>query len=277
MKKIIFCWLLLSSSCVFAGVFSCTAPDGSKLFTDDRTRCVTAKVKEIIVDTPKPEKEKVNFRYPTRSYHLVAAPFTIYVEQPLFEHDKALTQASVDKLQAALNEIFLRLPPSSHEKLKPLKFFVMWGDKSPQGGEKSGMRYVGVNSANRYSLYDTQWKNAIIIYSAENLLYLTDLWTKKALTHELAHAWHLLNRRSDDADIMNSWMNSRSASLYLSVVDLKGKTLAPAYASTNQLEYFAELSAMYFVGGNYFPFDSKGLEQYDPKGFSMIEEVWGLK
>ena len=34
-----------------------------------------------------------------------------------------------------------------------------------------------------------------------------------------------------------------------------------AYAATNHLEYFAELSCMYFVGCNYEPFDREAWER----------------
>ena len=50
-----------------------------------------------------------------------------------------------------------------------------------------------------------------------------------------------------------------------------------AYATVNQLEYFAEVSAMYFVGGNYFPYDRDGLRVYDPKGVAMVELLWKVR
>jgi hypothetical protein len=31
---------------------------------------------------------------------------------------------------------------------------------------------------------------------------------------------------------------------------------------------------MYFVGGNYFPFDRAGLAVYDPVGESMVRTLW---
>ncbi|WP_226647337.1 hypothetical protein [Microbulbifer variabilis] len=71
-------------------------------------------------------------------------------------------------------------------------------------------------------------------------------------------------------------MSSRQNSLYLAQEDVKGKILKPAYASKNEKEYFSELSAIYFVGGNYYPFNRSDLKIYDPTGCSMVERVWGL-
>ena len=50
----------------------------------------------------------------------------------------------------------------------------------------------------------------------------------------------------------------------------------PNYAAQNHLEYFAELTAMYFVGANYFPRDRAGLKAYDPAGYALVETLWGL-
>jgi threonine dehydratase len=52
-----------------------------------------------------------------------------------------------------------------------------------------------------------------------------------------------------------------------------GKMIPAACAiRSNQLEDFAELSAMYFVGGNYHPFDGAGLTQHDP-----VRTPWGCR
>jgi len=58
------------------------------------------------------------------------------------------------------------------------------------------------------------------------------------------------------------------------VPGLIGKTLR--YAAQNQLEYFAELSAMYFVGCNYPPANRSELKAYDPAGYDMIERYWDV-
>lgn len=150
----------------------------------------------------------------------------------------------------------------------------MLGERSLLGGENNGLRYIQKGGVKRYSLYDKKWDNSIVIYSVDNFLYHGKLWTHQPLCHELAHAWHLLNWPSKYAPIYDAWMNSRHMSLYLSVEDHKGKIVSPAYASTNQLEYFADLSAMFFVGGSYFPFDRKRLKQYDPVGYTLIATLW---
>jgi hypothetical protein len=151
----------------------------------------------------------------------------------------------------------------------------MWGVAAPNGGRNSGMAYIRQGEPNNYPDLDPRWNHVIVIYSAENLMYLDSVWTKKALMHELAHAWHIINWPEKYEPIDSAYRIARSAGLYRNVKDRKGKVMPEAYALRNQLEYFAELSAMHFVGGNYFPFDRAGLAQYDRVGERMLRNLWG--
>ncbi|MFT3883249.1 MAG: hypothetical protein QM703_26800 [Gemmatales bacterium] len=108
-------------------------------------------------------------------------------------------------------------------------------------------------------------------------MQISDFWAIKALVHELAHAHHLEQWPEDQPDILQAWNKAMKAGLYHGVKDDEGKKVAKAYAAVNQLEYFAELSSMYFVGCNYQPFSRKELAVYDPVGYAMIEKMWGLK
>ncbi len=63
--------------------------------------------------------------------------------------------------------------------------------------------------------------------------------------------------------------------LYRHIRDRNGKVIPAAYALQNQLEYFAEVSAIHFVGGNYFPFDRAGLADYDATGEQLVRQLWG--
>lgn len=142
------------------------------------------------------------------------------------------------------------------------------------GGRKNGMSYIRTGEPANYSYLDTRWEHSMVIYSATNFIYLTDLWAMKAVMHELAHAWHVANWPDRFPAIYKRWKNAKDSGLYLNVKDIKGKTIKQAYARKNQLEYFAELSAIYFVGGNYFPYDRAGMKKYDPDGYEMIELLW---
>lgn len=219
-------------------------------------------------------KSTVDFSDTRRAYTRLPGEFDIRYETGM-EADRTLTETSTRKLTATLHEIIAALPAHTRPEFRATTYFLMWGARSPHGGLKSGMRYVTRGSSN--PLHDPRWQGAIVVYSAENFAYLDALWSKKALAHEMAHAWHLLHWKPKDPKILGPWDNAVARGLYRDVKDYKGQTIADAYARHNQLEYFAELSAAYFVGINYMPFDRKGLQAYDPTGYRMVEALWGLR
>ncbi|MBX3625369.1 MAG: hypothetical protein KF892_10185 [Rhizobacter sp.] len=233
----------------------------------------------LLVALPAPAategKDSVSFADTRRAYTRLPGEFDIRYETEMAVADPKLTEGATRKLTATLREIIDTLPPHTRSEFRSTTYFLMWGAKSPQGGLKSGMRYVTRGSKN--PLHDPRWQGAVVIYSAHNFLHLDEVWSKKALTHEMAHAWHLLNRKPKDPAILGPFDNAIARGLYRDVQDHKGQIVADAYARTNQLEYFAELSAAYFVGINYMPFDRKGLRSYDPIGYQMVETLWGLR
>ena len=46
------------------------------------------------------------------------------------------------------------------------------------------------------------------------------------------------------------------------------------YATTDRMEYFAELSEAYFGKNDFFPFTREELKTHDPEGFAVMNEVW---
>ena len=118
--------------------------------------------------------------------------------------------------------------------------------------------------------------HSIAIFSAENYVKVSDFWALKSLVHEFGHAHHLGQWKEDHVDIYHAWKRAKKAGLYQQVREEDRKTHNPNYAAQNHLEYFAELTAMYFVGCNYFPKDRAALKKYDPEGYQLIQELWGI-
>ena len=216
---------------------------------------------------------QVDFRNPTRNYIQAKGSWNIYYEASMKSGNPNLTNEVLTKLKNVLINIEKNLPRNSMQKLKSLNIFLLWGEDSPHGGKKSGMRFVRRGETKNRLHYDNKWEHSIIIYSAENLMYLTDMWSNKALVHELAHAWHIMHWPDSYSEISIPWKKAKAKNLYTNVEDYKGRIIPNAYARKNNLEYFAELSAMYFVGGNYYPYNKKQLNSYDPNGASMVEKI----
>jgi hypothetical protein len=255
-----------------ADVFSCTI-DGKTVFTDDEKKCLSTASK---IDLKIAKDKRVNYRYPKRQYLQINSKYLIFVEAPEVEQDKVQLKKAAVRLEATLDYIFGLIPVATHDYLKATSFYIMIGPSATLGGQSSGLMYFPNNGDSVLLLGDQRWTHSVVIYHAENFLWLTDLWAKKCVMHELAHAWHYENWSQNYPILKSSWLASQQKGLYLAQKDLSGSLLKPAYASTNEREYFAELSAIYFVQGDYYPFNRQDLNEYDTVGYAMVKLVWGL-
>ncbi len=257
-------------------IIKCKDKSGNTVFTQNASNCesIIEVRSNILASKSKVDKNKVDYRFPVRTYISEKEKWNIYVEQSMKEGDQDLYTSSLAKLNKTLDYVFSVMPKNSREELSKLRVFLLWGEASPLGGRKSGMSYIRKGEPDNYSYLDKRWEHALIVYSAENLMYLNELWSRKAIFHELSHAWHIVNWPERYPQIFEAWKNARNGQKFVGVRDINGKMINSAYARKNQLEYFAELSAMYFVGGNYYPYDKEGLKKYDPKGYRMVEMLW---
>jgi hypothetical protein len=266
------CAVLTYASAAHAAVFTCKSPSGEKTFTDDARKCGGKTAEQLALNTPK--DTRVNYRYPARSYEKINSAWRIFIEQPEQKNDHLIYKKAIARLEKTLTLINKKFPVHTRAKLQTVTFYIMRGPKSSLGGENSILRYAHNGSTKDYSLHDQRWNNAVIIYNVDDYLWQNDLWNTKTIMHELAHAWHFLRWGYEHQTITNAWLNSRNSGLYQAVKTREGRILKPAYASTNTMEYFAELSVLYFAEGDYFPFNKKGLQAYDPAGYAMIEKHW---
>ncbi|MDP1978534.1 DUF4124 domain-containing protein [Undibacterium sp.] len=271
--------LLLLSLCpataVAADILSCKDANGKTIYTDNTANCVGQAQKHDVHDSV--TSGLANYRSPPRIYQSIPGEWKILVEQDMAAADPKLTAAASSRLQQALASILEKLPAASHAYVKGLNFYLMWGPKSPKGGQKGGMRAVLQFNPVNHPLYDPVWKNAVIIYSAANFVAVDEVVVRKDLSHEIGHTWHLRDWPAKHPEVTDAFQAAKLAGLYKNVETYKGKMLDTAYALTNEREYFAELTAMYFMGSTYYPYDKAGLKKYDARGYQMIEQYWGIR
>ena len=229
--------------------------------------------------TPKAiELPPFDFNHPPRAYvDTVLSGWNVSVEKQLIDEDASTAKKVTTKLEAKLAEVVYNLPAASLTELRTVRIFLMYGPKAKGGGRSSSFQYFRP-AAPKYSPYlDERMANSVIIFSAYNYAGLDDLWSVKGLVHELAHAWHLLHWKEKEPGIYDPWDAAIKAGLYKSDVAAEAKNIRTLrYAAQNQLEYFSELSAMYFVGCNYPPTNRAQLKVYDRAGYDMIERYWGI-
>ena len=82
--------------------------------------------------------------------------------------------------------------------------------------------------------------------------------------HELAHAFHY-HVLGDSLLVKQTYRQAMERKLYDPEV----------YAATNEREYFAELSCAYLDRLDYYPRNREELKKNDPKGYEMMEKLWG--
>jgi len=222
-------------------------------------------------------REHPDYRNPPRSYDkIVKGDLIVYVERPLLDDDPQTAERAIARLVKAREAAMAVFPAPSREELREIPFYLMMGPKARGGGMGDGLQCNPAASPDNNPKLDPNWGNAIVVHSADNYARITDFWALKALVHEYSHAHHLLHWIGRQPEILSAWQNAMARGLYRNVSDERGRRRDLAYAGVNQFEYFAELSAMYFVGCNYPPRTRAELERYDPVGAQMVRTMWGL-
>jgi hypothetical protein len=115
-----------------------------------------------------------------------------------------------------------------------------------------------------------------------------DLWGPGGLmVHELSHAYHhrMLLDGYENKDIEECYNAAMREGLY-DCVKVRGSQgpEAKAYACTNCMEYFAELSTA-FLGGTdkekefnkWFPFNRYQLKEHDPRAYKLLSRLWKIE
>ena len=259
-------WSVLGGLLLFSGKIDALPAVGSM---------VAAATQEAA--SPPPDTQKgTSYRQPPREYKQVRMDdVKVAVEKQLQTEAPQVAAKALDRLKAERTEILAALPAKASKQLGHIPFFLMYGPKAKGGGRNNGLEYIQKDAPRFHPELDRRWGDSFVVYCAQNYIEISDLWARKALLHEFAHAYQLEQWPEHQPDIQSAWEHARDSGLYRNVHDVEnGKTIERAYALVNQLEYFAELSAMYFAKCNYQPSNRQELKTYDPVGYAMIRKLW---
>ena len=142
------------------------------------------------------------------------------------------------------------------------------------------------------------------LYEVEKYADDRNLWhgTGGVMLHEFSHAWHykFVEDGYENREILECYHQAMEEKLYDNVSvhcfddegESNGKTKKQkikkqrAYACTNAMEYFAELSTA-FLGGvgddqdiefnRWFPFNRKQVKEHDPRAYKLLKKIWNIK
>lgn len=206
--------------------------------------------------------------------------WTIYFEKELIK-DEAL----LDDLNVELKKSFAHIEKVIPKKpLKFLKTIPVWVSNEKtyplRKGEKGVIPFHRSKRWLRNHGLNPHMAPGVHVINPKAVLYEYRVfqWGPMTILHELSHAYHNLQLKLDHPSVKDAYENAMAAKLYLSVQDRSNpKRKARAYAATNQEEYFAELTEAYFGTNDWYPRHREELREYDPTGYSMIEEVWNVR
>lgn len=101
--------------------------------------------------------------------------------------------------------------------------------------------------------------------------------------HELCHLYHSLALGGDNnSAIKAAYENAKkNVDIYkngryrYTLDDKVGSPTKDVYAMNTMWEYFSEISEAYWGENDYAPFNYAQLKEKDPKGFELMESIWG--
>lgn len=254
-------------------------PDIAAYFVDETVR-VTGKVEEIQVgDYRRPAlvldriddiqlvPRQRNY-VPTERYrnHPIAG-FTLLMAPETDEHKAAMAD-SIQLLGQQLKAINSSLPKDKLEPLKKVTIWIEWDSKKSSGAEfHPSALWLKQNGRNPDKAGGIEISN-ITSYSK---------WSRdnrcNGVLHEIAHAYHFLHIGENEPGIRDAYQNAMDHELYESVPFVDGAK-RKAYATTNEKEYFAEISEAYFGRNDFFPFTRDQLKKHDKIGHDLVKEIW---
>jgi hypothetical protein len=218
----------------------------------------------------------------------VLGGWPVFVEPDWHGGNLELERIMADDLEWAAK----RLPPHAREYLMEntpvwINKSLCWGPEvCPVNGRglcfHPGSDYLQENMMHKEKCYCVEMYNA-------NEYLKTDrpLWGRGGvLIHEFSHAYHhrMLEKGYDNPEILDCFEKAMEDKLY-NWVRVKGRQgpMNNAYAGTNAMEYFAELSAA-FLGqpdmqseeefNKWYPFNRRHVKEHDPRAYQLLKKLW---
>lgn len=193
------------------------------------------------------------------------------IDRRLLEGERAdVGSRAVRLLGDKLYEIAEFLPADRLEKLRKVVILL-----DLDHGKLTSMQYHPGAGWLREHGYDPAMEKAVHIPSAVRFVEVRHQRTQPwCVLHELAHAYHDQVFGFDDADIRAAFEAARASGTYDEVRHIHGH-VTKHYALSNPMEYFAELSEAYVGTNDFYPFVRGELKQHDPRGYELLEKIWG--
>jgi hypothetical protein len=233
----------------------------------------------------KPADKKKLLSTPVPGYTLKKIEgFDVLVNDAVLKHndDAEYKRKPMDVLELELGTVVRVMPKRVEQALTSVLIWAEWDDETDPDYGKAVAKYYGVSGGvSSWSLSNNKHPakaNAVEIVSVKSLTEEHQPGVKFercVVLHEFAHAIHfqVIGNRNDT--VRSAYTVAMDRKLYGESKDVEGRVVKKPYASTNDHEYFAELTCCYLDKLHYYPFTRDDLKTHDPAGYKLMETVWG--
>jgi hypothetical protein len=196
--------------------------------------------------------------------------WTVHVARILVEEQAELGRQALRLLDVKLYEIQRVVPARALAELRKVPIWLCVGEGTKGGGRAE---YHPSESWLRENGYKAFKAKGVEIGDAAGFLEysIPQPWV---LLHELAHAYHDRVLGFNHPGILEAYRAAVEGKQYERVLRIDGSRTRH-YALRDEKEYFAECSEAWFGTNDFYPFVRAELRDFDPKGASLLETVWG--
>jgi hypothetical protein len=190
----------------------------------------------------------------------------------LEENDKSdLERKPLDVLELELKTLSKVMPPKALEVLRKILIWVEWDEQVKMANGRDGFATAIYYGGHQLQMLEKgqhplKAKNVTIL----RMKSLAEEHQPKrdsgrcVILHEIAHAVHDQLIGFDNQKIKDAYRQAMQRKLYDPTM----------YASTNEKEFFAELTCAYFDQMDYYPRKRADLKKHDLATYQVMELVW---
>jgi hypothetical protein len=174
----------------------------------------------------------------------------------------------MEVLEMEMDFLVRLLPPKAVTALRVIPIWVEWDAGRGETAHAVACYHPGNTATQKYSYSSLESAVKANCVEIVNMRALCAEHQGKehrcVMLHEFTHAVHHHLFGDNNPVIKAAYDSAMAKGLY-----------SHRYASTNDHEYFAELSCAYFSHLNYPPRTREDLKKYDPPGYQVMEKLWG--
>ena len=202
--------------------------------------------------------------------------FNVTISRHAYDESDAVDGRPIGYVEQELGRLADLFPPKALERLRRVPVWVEW-DHIPPGMPNVLAVYYGPLGESLFTEGVDPRKSKAVCFTSLKASYKAHAQGRTrqlVLLHEFGHATHDRVLGLDNTLIRNAFEQATTRRLYQNLRLPNGKVGA-GYAATNEAEYFAELTCLYFDRLDYEPHDRAGLRNYDSVGYELMTRVWG--